>query len=65
MHTMSCRVPPSEFKGVGQWFEGRWYPFTNLSFTLGNYAVGMHKDGKDVGMGFILWFLHGIAQHHD
>lgn len=58
-----CSVPPS--KGLGQWFKKRWYPFSSMSFTLGDYAVGMHKDSKDVGMGFIAWFLQGTAPRHN
>ena len=53
-----CSAPPSA--GLGQWFEEKYYPFSLLAFSLGNYAAEMHKDTKDVGMGFISWYLSGI-----
>lgn len=52
-----CSLPQSA--GLGQVFEEKYYPFSLLAFTLGNYAVKGHKDIKDVGMGFISWYLSG------
>ena len=56
-HVPLCSAPQSA--GLGQWFENKYYPFSLLAFTLGNYAAEMHKDTKDVGMGFISWYLSG------
>ena len=56
------RLPPSS---IGQRVEGLHYPFTSLSFSLDTFACKMHRDRNDTGMGFIMWFLHGKAHHHD
>ena len=45
--------------GLGQWFDGKYYPLSHISVNYQDYAVGAHKDGKDVGMGFIKWYLQG------
>ncbi|DBA98992.1 TPA: hypothetical protein ACH3X1_014268 [Trebouxia sp. C0004] len=50
-------VPPST--GLGQWFDDMWYPFSHMSFLYQNYAAAAHTDRKDVGMGFITWYLAG------
>ncbi|DBA98879.1 TPA: hypothetical protein ACH3X1_014636 [Trebouxia sp. C0004] len=36
-----------------------WYPFSHMSFSYQNYAPAAHTDRKDVGMGFITWYLAG------
>ena len=53
----ACRVPVAS--GLGQVYEGLWYPFSHLSMTLKDYAAKAHKDSKDVGMGFITWYFQG------
>ena len=30
-----------------------------MSMTLADYAAKAHTDNKDVGMGFITWYLQG------
>ena len=51
-------VPASQ--GLGQFTDEAWYPFSHMSFTMANYAVQPHRDIKDVGMGFISWYLKGM-----
>ncbi|DBA99025.1 TPA: hypothetical protein ACH3X1_014295 [Trebouxia sp. C0004] len=44
---------------LGQWVDDMWHPFSHMSFSYQNYAAAAHIDRKDVGMGFITWYLAG------
>lgn len=51
-------MPASD--GLGQFYNGKWSPFSHVSITGGNYASPPHKDKKDVRMNFIIWYLLGV-----